>query len=257
MRVINYTREDGVLLSGTLYLPEGFDGSERLPLLMSAYPREFLDIATASQSSRSDNRYIRPFGSSNFYMCLSNVAVLVDASFPIVGDTETVNNTFIEQSIMNAKAAIDYLDEQGIIDRDKVVIQGHSYGAFMVLNLMAHSDLFAGGIAQNGAYNRTLTPFGFQSERRTLWQAREQYINLSPFLFANQINKPLLLIHSTDDTNSGTFPLQSRRLFEALDGLGKIARYVQLPTEGHHYRARETHLHVLWEYKRFFDEFIR
>ena len=256
-RVIRYMREDGVQLSGLLYLPANFDGSERIPLLMSAYPREFIDAATASQIVNQDNRFVRPFGSSNLYMCLDNVAVLVNAAFPIIGDTETANNTFIEQSIMNARAAIDYLYEEGIIDRDKVVISGHSYGAFMVLNMLAHSDLFAGGIAQNGAYNRTLTPFGFQSERRSLWQARDTYINLSPFLFANQIQAPLLLIHSTEDTNPGTFPLQSRRLFEALEGLGKTARYVQLPLEGHNYRARETHLHLLWEYQKFFDDFIR
>lgn len=256
-RIIRYKRDDGVELSGILYLPENYDGSKRLPLLMSAYPREFADAETASQASLSDNRYVRPYGSSNFYLCLDDVAVLTNASFPIIGDAETVNNTFMQQAVSNAKAAIDYLSEEGIIDPDKAVIYGHSYGAFMVANLLAHSDLFAGGIAQNGAYNRTLTPFGFQSERRSLWQAKDVYLNLSPFLYANQINKPLLLIHSTEDTNSGTYPIQSRRLFEALEGNGKDCRYIQLPLEGHSYKAKETHLHLLWEYKKFFDEKIR
>ena len=255
-RVIRYFREDGVELSGVLYLPENYDGTERIPLLMSAYPREFADIETASQVAHNDNRYTRPYGSSNLYLCLDNVAVLSSAAFPIIGDAETVNNTFMEQTIANAKAAIDYLDFEGIIDRNKAVIYGHSYGAFMVANLLAHSDLFAGGIAQNGAYNRTLTPFGFQTERRTLWQAKETYLKLSPFLYVNQIEKPILLIHSTEDSNPGTYPVQSRRFYEALEGNGKIARFIQLPLEGHSYNARETHLHLLWEYKKFFEDYI-
>ena len=255
-QTIRYFRQDGVELSAILYLPENYDGTERLPLLMSAYPREFIDIETASQSTHNANTYSRPIGSANYYMNFENIAVLMDASFPIIGDTETVNNTFIEQNIMNAKAAIDFLDNKGIIDPNKVVVQGHSYGAFMVLNLLAHSDLFAGGIAQNGAYNRTLTPFGFQNERRTLWDAKDTYIKMSPFLYANQINSPLLLIHSTHDRNTGTHPMQSRRLFDAMNSNGKISRYVQLPFEGHHYVARETHLHILWEYKKFFDDHV-
>jgi dipeptidyl aminopeptidase/acylaminoacyl peptidase len=258
-KVIKYKRADGVDLSAILYLPENYDldNPVRLPLLMSAYPREYADETTASQASLSDNRYVRPYGSSNFYLCLDNIAVLTNASFPIIGDAETVNNTFMEQAVANAKAAIDYLDDEGIIDPSKAVIYGHSYGAFMVANLLAHSDLFAGGIAQNGAYNRTLTPFGFQSERRTLWQAKDIYLKLSPFLYAHQIEKPLLLIHSMEDTNSGTYPMQSRRLFEALEGNGKDCRYIQLPLEEHSYNAKETHLHLLWEYKQFFDEKIR
>jgi len=256
-RVINYAREDGVELSGLLYLPEKYDGSERIPLLMNAYPREFTDSELASQSSHNDNQFSRPFGSRNLYMCFNGIAVLENASFPVVGDVEIVNNTYIEQTILNAKAAIDYLNKEGIIDPNKVVIQGHSYGAFMVANLLAHSDLFAGGIAQNGAYNRTLTPFGFQSERRTLWEARDVYVNMSPFFFVDKISKPLLLIHSSEDQNSGTFPIQSRRLFEALEGNGKNSRFIQLPLEGHHYRAKETHLHLLWEYQTFFEKYIK
>ncbi len=258
-KVIRYKREDGIDLSAILYLPENYDldNPVRLPLLMSAYPREYADASTASQASLSDNRFVRPYGSSNFYLCLDNIAVLTNASFPIIGDAETVNNTFMEQAVANAKAAIDYLNNEGIINPNQAVIYGHSYGAFMVANLLAHSDLFAGGIAQNGAYNRTLTPFGFQSERRTLWQAKDVYLNLSPFLFVHKIQKPLLLIHSMDDTNLGTYPVQSRRLFEALEGNGKDCRYIQLPLEGHSYNAKETHLHLLWEYKKFFDEKIR
>lgn len=250
--VIHYSRADSVLLSGVLYLPADYDGEKPLPLIMSAYPREFTDTETASQSSHSDKQYIRPWSSSPLYFCLDGFAVLQDASFPIIGDPETVNNTWKEQAVENAKAAIDYLANEGIVDPEKVIIQGHSYGAFMVVNLLAHCDLFAGGIARNGAYNRTLTPFGFQKERRTLWEAKDTYLNLSPFLYVDQIQKPLLLIHSLEDSNSGTFPIQSQRLYEALEGNGKDCRYVQLPLEDHTYYAKETHLHLLWEYQQFF-----
>ena len=256
-RVIKYTRPDNVQLSGILYLPADYDSTKALPLIMSAYPQEFSDPETASQTSHTDKRYNRPWSSSPLYFCLNGFAVLQDASFPIVGDPQTVNDTWMEQAVSNAKAAIDYLAKEGIVDSNKVIIQGHSYGAFMVVNLMAHSNLFAGGIAKNGAYNRTLTPFGFQKERRNLWEAKDVYLKLSPFLYANKIQKPLLLIHSMEDTNPGTFPIQSQRLYEALEGNGKICRYVQLPLEDHSYSAKETHLHLLWEYQEFFKNVLK
>ncbi len=256
-RVINYQRNDGVKLSGIIYLPEKWDGSKRLPLIMSAYPEEFTNSETASQSSFVENRYSRPWGSSLLYLCLKGYAVLTEASFPIIGDPLTVNDTWMEQAEANAKAVISYLDQEGIVDTNKVVIQGHSYGAFMVLNLLSHTDLFAGGIARNGAYNRTLTPFGFQSEKRTLWQAKDLYLKLSPFLYVDQIKKPILLIHSMEDTNPGTYPIQSERLFEALEGNGKICRYVQLPLEDHNYVMKETHQHLLWEYEQFLDNLFK
>jgi len=256
-RVIKYTRADNIQLSGILYLPADYDSTKALPLIMSAYPQEFSDPETASQTSHSDKRYNRPWSSSPLYFCLEGFAVLQDASFPIIGDPQTVNDTWMEQAVANAKAAIDYLAKEGIVDSNKVIIQGHSYGAFMVVNLMSHSNLFAGGIARNGAYNRTLTPFGFQKERRNLWEAKEVYLKLSPFLYADKIQKPLLLIHSMEDTNPGTFPIQSQRLYEALEGNGKICRYVQLPLEDHSYSAKETHLHLLWEYQEFFKKVLK
>lgn len=256
-RVIKYQRADGVQLSGLLYLPSDYQPGNRLPLIMSAYPQEYSDPETASQSTKSDKRYSRPWSSSPLYFCLEGFAVLEDASFPIIGDPQTVNDTWMTQAIANAHAAIQYLSQEGIVDSEQVIIQGHSYGAFMVLNLLAHSDLFAGGIARNGAYNRTLTPFGFQKERRNLWEAKSVYLELSPFLFADQIKKPLLLIHSMEDTNPGTFPIQSQRLFEALEGLGKDCRFVQLPLEDHSYSAKETHLHLLWEYREFFKKVLK
>ena len=211
----------------------------------------------ASQTSIEYNRYIRPTRASAIYLALDNIAVLTETTFPLVGNRETVNSTFVEQTYLNAKAPIDYLSEAGIIDKDKVVIFGHSFGAFAVVNLLAHKDIFAGGIANSGAYNRTLTPFGFQTERQTLWEARDTYLNMSPFLYANQINKPLLLVHGTHDINVGTFPIQSIRLYEALEGLGKQCRFVKLPFEAHSYKSSEANLHILWEYKKFFDDYIK
>lgn len=253
-KVIKYQRPDGVQLSGILYLPAVIDSTKKLPLIMSAYPQEYLTAESASQSDNTDKRFNRPYASSMLYMCLEGYAVLNDASFPIIGDPQTVNDTWMAQAIANAKAAIDYLSHEGIIDSNKVIIEGHSYGAFMVVNLLARCDLFAGGIARNGAYNRTLTPFGFQKERRTLWEAKDVYLNLSPFLYVNQIKKPLLLIHSMEDTNPGTYPIQSQRLFEAMEGNAKLCRYVQLPLEDHSYSTKETHLHLLWEYQQFLNK---
>jgi dipeptidyl aminopeptidase/acylaminoacyl peptidase len=176
---------------------------------------------------------------------------------PVIGDPKTMNDTFVEQIVSNAKAAIDVLDEMGVGDPRRVGIGGHSYGAFMTANLLAHCDLFAAGIGRSGAYNRTLTPFGFQTERRTLWDARDAYINMSPFMHANKINEPLLLIHGEADNNSGTFPIQSERLFAAQKGFGGTARLVMLPYESHGYSARESILHVLAEMFDWFDKYVK
>jgi dipeptidyl aminopeptidase/acylaminoacyl peptidase len=188
---------------------------------------------------------------------LEGYAVLANASIPIVGNPETVNETFIDQTLSSVEAAIDYLDDRQIIDRGKVGIYGHSYGAFMVANVLAHSDLCAAGIARSGAYNRTLTPFGFQSERRTLWEARDFYVNVSPFMFANKIKEPLLLVHGENDPNSGTYPLQTKRMYQALKGNGGTVRMVLLPLEGHGYRARSSNLHVLAEMIEWFDRYLK
>jgi dipeptidyl aminopeptidase/acylaminoacyl peptidase len=176
---------------------------------------------------------------------------------PIVGDPKTMNDTFVEQLVASAKAAIDKLDSMGIIDPERVGVGGHSYGAFMTANLLAHSDLFAAGVARSGAYNRSLTPFGFQSERRTFWQAPETYFKVSPFMHAHKVNEPILLIHGEIDNNSGTFPIQSRRFYHALKGHGATARLVMLPNESHGYRAKESILHVLAEMIDWFDKHVK
>ncbi|HLP92392.1 MAG TPA: prolyl oligopeptidase family serine peptidase [Saprospiraceae bacterium] len=246
-RVVKYNRPDGVPLSGTLYLPADYKPGQKLPLFIWAYPLEYSDKTTAGQVRVTDNTFTFYRNDSPLFMVTQGYAVLMDATIPIVGDPETMNNTFREQATASGRAAIDYLDSLGIIDRNKVGVGGHSYGAFMTANLLAHSNDYAYGIARSGAYNRTLTPFGFQSERRNYWEAKDIYLNVSPFNYADQIKKPLLLIHGEADNNSGTFPIQSERLYQAIKGTGGTARLVLLPHESHGYRARESVLHVLSE----------
>jgi dipeptidyl aminopeptidase/acylaminoacyl peptidase len=257
VELITYFRKDGIPLSGTLYLPASHKKAKRLPLIISAYPVEHADSTTASQIDISPNRFVRFGSSSTKYLVLDGYAVLSGATIPIVGNPETVNETFIEQTVNSVEAAISYLNKRGIIDPDRVGITGHSYGAFMAANVLAHSNLCIAGVAKTGAYNRTLTPFGFQKERRTFWQAKDFYIEISPFAQADKINEPLLLIHGENDPNSGTYPMQSRRMYQALKGNGAITRLVILPYEGHGYYARESLLHVLQETIEWFDKYLK
>ncbi|HKL38791.1 MAG TPA: prolyl oligopeptidase family serine peptidase, partial [Bacteroidales bacterium] len=258
--VIHYKREDGVDLSATLYLPAGYDREEKekLPMLMWAYPREYKDKASASQVTSSPNEFTYPHYGSPVFWVTRGYAVLDDAAFPIIGeDEEEPNDTFIPQLVADAKAAIDAVDKLGFIDPNRVAVGGHSYGAFMTANLLSHSNLFAAGIARSGAYNRTLTPFGFQSEQRTYWEAPEIYYEMSPFMHADKMKSPLLLIHGKADNNSGTYPMQSERYFNALKGLGANVRLVMLPRESHGYAARESVLHLLWEQERWLEKFVK
>lgn len=258
--VISYKREDGIELSGTLYLPPNYDKKkkEKLPMLMWAYPREFKDPATAGQITTSPNEFIYPSYGSPIFWALRGFAVLDDAAFPIIGEgDEQPNDTFVKQLVGSAKAGIDAVDKLGYIDRTRVGVGGHSYGAFMTANLLTHSDLFAAGIARSGAYNRTLTPFGFQQEERNYWEAPEVYNTMSPFQKADKMKTPILLIHGEADNNSGTFPMQSERYFNALKGLGATARYVVLPKESHGYSARESVLHMLWEQDQWLEKHVK
>ena len=258
--VINYKRADGLDLSATLYLPEGYDMNqkEKLPMLMWAYPREYKDKKTAGQVTASPHEFTFPFYGSALYWVMRGYVVLDDAAFPIVGEgDEEPNDSFRTQLVANAKAAIDAVDELGYVDRNRVGVGGHSYGAFMVANLLSHSDLFAAGIARSGAYNRTLTPFGFQSEERNYWEAPEIYNTMSPFMHAEKMKTPLLLVHGEADNNSGTYPMQSERYFNALKGLGATVRLVMLPKESHGYSARESVLHMLWEQDTWLEEHVK
>jgi dipeptidyl aminopeptidase/acylaminoacyl peptidase len=255
--LIKYQRDDGVPLSGTLYLPPDYKEGTRLPLIVWAYPLEYSDPATAGQIRSSPYMFTRFFGASQLLFVTRGYAVLDNATMPVVGDPETMNNTYVEQISTAARAAIEVLDKKGIIDPRRVGVGGHSYGAFMTANLLAHTDLFAAGIARSGAYNRSLTPFGFQTERRSYWEALDLYIKMSPFTYANKINEPILLIHGEADNNSGTFPIQSERLFQAINGNGGTARLVMLPHESHGYLARESVLHVLAEMFDWADLYIK
>jgi dipeptidyl aminopeptidase/acylaminoacyl peptidase len=256
-QLVTYKRADGVQCSFTLYLPPGYKEGTKLPTVVWAYPLEFTDPTTAGQVSGSTQRFTTIIGPSHLFFLLAGYAVLDNATMPVVGDPETMNNTYIEQIVMSAKAAIDKAVEMGVTDPERVGVGGHSYGAFMTANLLAHSDLFRAGIARSGAYNRTLTPFGFQSERRTLWEAPELYIKVSPFMNANKINEPILLIHGEADNNTGTFPIQSERLYQAIRGNGGIVRYVTLPLEAHGYSARESTEHTLYEMISWFDKYVK
>jgi dipeptidyl aminopeptidase/acylaminoacyl peptidase len=258
--VIQYKRDDGVELSGTLYLPVGYDtlNKKKMPMIMWAYPREFKDKSSAGQNTKNPNEFTYPYYGSMVYWITRGYVVLDDASFPIVGEgDEEPNDSFRKQLVNNAKAAIDAVDALGYIDRNRVAIGGHSYGAFMVANLLSHSDLFAAGIARSGAYNRTLTPFGFQSEERNYWEAPEIYYTMSPFMHADKMKSPLLLIHGEEDNNSGTYPMQSERYFNALKGLGATVRLVMLPKESHGYRAKESILHLLWEQDQWLEKYVK
>jgi dipeptidyl aminopeptidase/acylaminoacyl peptidase len=258
--VISYKRDDGLALSGTLYLPVGYDlnKKEKMPMILWAYPREYKDKASAAQNTKNPNKFIYPSWGSPIYWVTRGYVILADASFPIIGEGDNQpNDTFRKQLVANAKAAIDAVDALGYIDRNRVAVGGHSYGAFMVANLLSHSDLFAAGIARSGAYNRTLTPFGFQSEERSYWEAPEIYYQMSPFMHADKMKTPLLLTHGEADNNSGTYPLQSIRYFNALKGLGATVRLVMLPKESHGYRAKESILHLLWEQDQWLDKYVK
>jgi dipeptidyl aminopeptidase/acylaminoacyl peptidase len=256
-RLVKYKRADGVDLSFTLYLPPNYQPGTRLPTLLWAYPLEFTNVAVAGQVSGSPYRFTRLGGASHLFFALQGYAVLDNATMPIVGDNTTKNDTFIPQIVASAQAAIDKAVEMGITDPQRVGVAGHSYGAFMTANLLAHSDLFRAGIARSGAYNRTLTPFGFQGEIRNFWEARQLYTQISPFFYADKIKEPLLLIHGEADQNQGTFPLQSERLFAALQGTGGTARLVMLPAESHGYIARESVEHTLFEMLTWFDKYVK
>lgn len=256
-QLVTYKRADGVPLSFTLYLPPDYKAGTRLPAMMWSYPREFNDASTAGQISGSQKRFNYPGGASHLFYLLAGYAILDDATIPIIGTPETVNDTYVEQLVAGAKAAIDKGAEMGVIDPDRVGVGGHSYGGFMTANLLAHSDLFRAGVARSGAYNRTLTPFGFQTERRTFWEARETYLRMSPFLVADKIKEPILFIHGEADNNTGTFPIQSERMYAAVRGNGGFTRLVMLPHESHGYQAKESVEHALYEMIAWFDKYVK
>jgi dipeptidyl aminopeptidase/acylaminoacyl peptidase len=256
-QLVTYERKDGVKLSATVYLPPDYKPGTRVPFVLWAYPAEFTDSDTASQIAGSPNRFTTVGGASHLLFLTQGYGVMDNPTMPIIGGGETANDTYVEQLMSSAEAAINKIVDMGVADRDRIGAAGHSYGAFMTANLLAHGRLFRAGAARSGAYNRTLTPFGFQSEQRTFWEVPETYEKMSPFFFAHKIEDPILLIHGEADNNSGTFPIQSERFYMALKGNGKTVRYVTLPLESHGYASRESNLHVLYEWINWFDKYVK
>ncbi len=258
--LIQYERADGVQLSATLYLPPDYDKDRDgpLPVVVWAYPREFRSADAAGQVTDSPYRFARISYWGPHFALLEGYAVVEGAAMPIIGEgDQEPNDTFVDQLVSSAQAVVDEVERRGVGDPDRMAIGGHSYGAFMTANLLAHSDIFRAGIARSGAYNRTLTPFGFQREERTYWDAPHIYYEMSPFMHANKIDEPILLIHGADDNNSGTFPMQSERMYAAVSGLGGVAKLVMLPNESHGYRARESVLHMLWEQTEWINAYVK
>lgn len=259
-QVIRYERADGVLLSATLYLPPGYDlaANGPLPTLLWAYPQEFKSRDAASQVTTAENAFRRPYAYDPRFLLTQGYAIVMGPTMPIIGEGEAEpNDTYVQQLTQSAEAVVNYLVERGISRRDQLAIGGHSYGAFTAANLLAHTELFQAGIANSGAYNRSLTPFGFQGEQRTFWAATATYLEMSPFTHAARINEPLLLIHGGNDENAGTYPIQSERLYGAMKGLGGTVRWVELPLEGHGYESREAVGHVLWEMDRWLATYLK
>lgn len=257
---ISYKRADGIDLTGDLYLPKGYDKTKDgpLPVLIWAYPREFNSAADAAQIRGSQDKFTTISSGGPIFFVTQGYAVLDNAEMPIVAkDGKKPNDTFVEQLQLNAEAAIKKLSDMGVGDKNRMAVGGHSYGAFMTANLLAHTNLFKAGIARSGAYNRTLTPFGFQNEDRTYWDAPELYYQMSPFSYANKIKTPLLLIHGEMDDNQGTFPINSERLFNAVKGFGGTTRFVYLPYEAHGYRGKENILHMLWEMNTWLETYVK
>jgi dipeptidyl aminopeptidase/acylaminoacyl peptidase len=258
---IKYKRADGVDLTGDLYLPKNYDAKRdgKLPVFIWAYPAEYQSASDAAQVRGSQHRFTLINWGSPVFWVTQGYAVLNNAEMPIVStDKEKKpNDNFIDQLRMNAEAAINALDSMGVGDRNRVAVGGHSYGAFMTANLLAHTNLFKAGVARSGAYNRSLTPFGFQNEDRTYWDDPKLYFDMSPFSYANKIKTPLLLIHGEMDDNPGTFPIQSERMFNAVKGFGGTVRYVVLPYEAHGYRGKENLLHMLYEMNSWMDKYVK
>lgn len=257
--LLSYPRKDGIKLSATLYLPKDYKKEQGpLPVLIWAYPREFKSLSAAGEVKGSPYRFTRLAFRSPVFWVTRGYAILDNADMPIVGEGKNEpNDTFLEQIEDNAQSLIDYVVNMGVADRNRIAVGGHSYGAFMTANLLAHTKLFAAGIARSGAYNRTLTPFGFQGEERTFWQVPEVYSKMSPFNYADKIKTPLLLTHGIDDDNSGTFPIQSERLYSAIKGHGGTVRLVMLPKEFHGYRSRESILHTFWEQDSWLENYVK
>jgi dipeptidyl aminopeptidase/acylaminoacyl peptidase len=253
--MVKYKRKDGTQLSFTLLTPPGYREGTRIPAILYAYPLDYASASTAGQITGSEREFMRI--RDYRLLLLSGYAIIDNAAFPIVGDPKTAYDTYLEQLVDDAQAAVDAAVDTGVVDRDRIGVTGHSHGALMTANLIAHCDLFRAGVATSGSYNKTLTPFGFQNERRSVWKGQSVYLQVSPFFFADKIKLPLLIMHGADDANPGTTPLQSLKLYEAIRGNGGTARLVMLPHEPHWYSAMESNEQLAFEELRWFDTYVK
>ncbi|HSY90058.1 MAG TPA: prolyl oligopeptidase family serine peptidase [Candidatus Binatus sp.] len=254
-RLVKYKRADGLDLSFTLYTPPGYKEGTRVPTILYAYPLDYADPSTAGQVTGSQATFTQLY--EYRLLLLGGYAIVDNAAFPIIGDPKKAYDTYLDQLVADAKAAVDEAVSLGVADPDRIGVTGHSHGALMTANLVAHSDLFRAGVATSGSYNKTLTPFGFQNERRSVWEAQDVYLKVSPFFFADKIKIPLLIMHGAEDANPGTTPLQGIRLFEAIRGNGGITRLVMLPHEPHWYTALESNEQLVYEMLRWFDKYVK
>jgi dipeptidyl aminopeptidase/acylaminoacyl peptidase len=254
-RLVKYKRTDGLNLSFTLYTPPGYKDGTRVPTILDAYPLDYADVATAGQVTGSQKTFTRL---KNYkLLLLAGYAIIDNAAFPIIGDPKKAYDNYLDQLLADAKAAVDEAVSQGVADPDRIGVTGHSHGALMTANLVAHSDLFRAGVATSGSYNKTLTAFGFQNERRSVWEALDVYQKVSPFFFADKLKTPLLIVHGTEDANPGTTPLQAQMLYEAVRGNGGTVRLVMLPHEPHWYTAMESNEQLVFEMLRWFDKYVK
>jgi dipeptidyl aminopeptidase/acylaminoacyl peptidase len=254
-RLVKYKRADGLDLSFTLFTPPGYQEGTRVPTILYAYPLDYADASTAGQVTGSQETFTQLY--EYRLLLLAGYAIIDDASFPIIGDPKKAYDTYLEQLVADAKAAVDEAVQLGVADPNRIGVTGHSHGALMTANLVAHSDLFRAGVATSGSYNKTLTPFGFQNERRSVWEATDVYLKVSPFFFADKIKIPLLIMHGAEDANPGTTPIQASKLYEAIRGNGGTARLVLLPHEPHWYTAMESNEQLVYEMLRWFDKYVK
>jgi dipeptidyl aminopeptidase/acylaminoacyl peptidase len=254
-RLVKYKRADGLELSFTLYTPPGYQEGTRVPTILYAYPLDYADASKAGQVTGSQETFtqLRQYR----LLLLAGYAIIDNAAFPIVGDPKKAYDTYLDQLVADAKAAVDEAVRLGVADPDRIGVTGHSHGALMTANLVAHSDLFRAGVATSGSYNKTLTPFGFQNERRSVWEASDVYLKVSPFFFADKLKTPLLIVHGAEDANPGTTPLQANKLYEAIRGNGGTTRLVLLPHEPHWYTAMESNEQLVYEMLRWFDKYVK
>ena len=254
-RLVKYKRADGLDLSFTLYTPPGYQEGTRVPTILYAYPLDYADASQAGQTTGSQETFTRL--RKYQLLLLAGYAIIDNAAFPIVGDPKKAYDTYMEQLVADAKAAVGEAVRLGVADPDRIGVTGHSHGALMTANLLAHSDLFRAGVATSGSYNKTLTPFGFQNEQRSVWEAQDVYLKVSPFFFADKMKTPILIVHGADDANPGTTPLQASKLYEAIRGNGGVTRLVMLPHEPHWYAAMESNEQLVYEMLRWFDSYVK